>query len=217
MNALKCDLCGGTNIIKEDEFFVCQHCRTKYTPEAARRMMIEGNVEVTGTVQIDKSNEVENALINARRAYIDQNYEEAFSLFSNALVIDPNNPEAILYKGLASSWGGTIALPKSQEAINAYIRSVSLKHEETGDSKEFFAFVLEAEHATHSFMLALNNLFVGYYNKVANAAGLTIVSPARDEAKAKMQNNARNLAEMCRMMVSSAFELTKDGCAQIFL
>ena len=34
-----CELCKGTNFVKEEGFFVCQGCGTKYTPEEAQKLM----------------------------------------------------------------------------------------------------------------------------------------------------------------------------------
>ena len=36
--ALKCELCGGTNLVKQEGFFVCQHCGAKYTVEEAKKL-----------------------------------------------------------------------------------------------------------------------------------------------------------------------------------
>lgn len=53
MRAMQCELCGGTDIVKEDDFFVCQSCGMKYTPENAKKMMIDGVVNIQGTVKLD--------------------------------------------------------------------------------------------------------------------------------------------------------------------
>lgn len=39
MAQLKCELCGGTELIKENDLFVCQSCGAKYSPEEARRLL----------------------------------------------------------------------------------------------------------------------------------------------------------------------------------
>ena len=172
-------------------------------------MMIEGTVEVAGTVQIDKSNEIRNALINARRAYEDGNIDESYKLYSEVLSIDPDNAEAVVCKGLASSRGSTVASPKYSEAINAFVRGIELKHEQVGDTKDFFGFVLGAQNTTYNLMLRLKNLFVGNYNDAVAAPG-SLGSQKRADAKAKMQNNAMNLTEMTCVMVATIFALVKD-------
>ena len=51
MKQLTCEMCGGTDLIKDGGVFVCQTCGCKYSVEEAKKMMIEGTVEVQGTVQ----------------------------------------------------------------------------------------------------------------------------------------------------------------------
>ena len=68
MKQLKCDMCGSTDILKQEGVFVCQSCGTKYSVEEARRMMIEGTVEVTGKVSVDKTVKLDNLKKAARRA-----------------------------------------------------------------------------------------------------------------------------------------------------
>ena len=50
MKQLTCEMCGSTDLVKQDGVFVCQTCGCKYSIEEARKMMVEGTVEVTGTV-----------------------------------------------------------------------------------------------------------------------------------------------------------------------
>ena len=60
MKAIKCELCGSNEFLKQDGFFTCQSCGTKYTLEEAKKMMIEGTVQVSGIVKVDNSNQVES-------------------------------------------------------------------------------------------------------------------------------------------------------------
>lgn len=97
MKALTCEMCGNTNLIKEDGVFVCQSCNTKYSVEEAKKMMIDGTVEVAGTVKIDTSSELSNLYEIARRAKDNDNSENAFKYYDMILVKDPNSWEANFY------------------------------------------------------------------------------------------------------------------------
>ncbi len=46
MKPLTCEMCGSTNLLKQDGVFVCQSCGTKYSVEEAKKMMVEGTVAV---------------------------------------------------------------------------------------------------------------------------------------------------------------------------
>ena len=97
MKALICEMCGSNDVVKQDGLYVCQNCGTKYTVEEARKMMIEGTVEVKGTVKIDDSIEFQNILELARRAKDSGNAEDALRYYEMMLVKDPNNWEANFY------------------------------------------------------------------------------------------------------------------------
>lgn len=39
-------MCGNTDLLKKDGVFICQSCGTKYSVEEAKKMMVEGTVQV---------------------------------------------------------------------------------------------------------------------------------------------------------------------------
>lgn len=39
MQAMVCELCGSTNIVKKDDMFQCQHCGAKYSVEEAKKLI----------------------------------------------------------------------------------------------------------------------------------------------------------------------------------
>ena len=97
MKALKCEMCGSTDVVKQDGLYVCQNCGTKYTVEEAKKMMIEGTVDVQGTVKIDSSSELQNLYKLARVASIENNTENAAKYYEQILLKDPNSWEANYY------------------------------------------------------------------------------------------------------------------------
>jgi uncharacterized Zn finger protein (UPF0148 family) len=60
MKKLTCEMCGSTELIKDGGVFVCQTCGCKYSIEEARKMMVEGTVEVAGTIKVDDTAKIDN-------------------------------------------------------------------------------------------------------------------------------------------------------------
>ena len=103
MKQLTCEMCGSTDMLKQDGVFVCQTCGCKYTVEEAKKMMIEGTVNVTGTVKVDKSDEMDNLSVLAERALKEGNYESAEHYYDSILKINPENWRANFYKSFCST------------------------------------------------------------------------------------------------------------------
>ena len=92
MKALVCEMCSSPNLIKKDGMYVCENCGTRYTVEEARKLMIEGPVDVSGsTIKIDTSNELANLYQIARRAKNDNNSENAAKYYDMILIKDPTS------------------------------------------------------------------------------------------------------------------------------
>lgn len=142
MKQLTCEMCGGTDLIKQDGVFVCQNCGMKYSVEEAKRMMIEGTVDVQGTVKVDNSAFVQKYLANARRAYEKEDWEEVEKYYNMVEQNDPHNMEAVFF----SSFGKAMlsltddeyfkreqkfgVLNKSISVINDYFEESSEEKEE---------------------------------------------------------------------------------------
>lgn len=101
MKQLTCEMCGSSELVKEGGFFVCQTCGTKYSTEEAKKMMIEGTVDVQGTVKVDNSSFVEKYLNNARRALEKEDWEEVEKYYNMVEQNSRDNMEAVFF----SSYG----------------------------------------------------------------------------------------------------------------
>lgn len=97
MKQLKCEMCGSTELLKQEGVFVCQNCNAKYSIEEAKKMMVEGTVEVQGTITVDSSEETQNLYQLARRAKDDGNDESAAKYYDMILIRDSKNWEAAFY------------------------------------------------------------------------------------------------------------------------
>ena len=109
MKQLVCEMCGSKDLAKQDGFFVCQSCGIKYSVEEAKKMMIEGTVEVQGTVavqgtvevqgtvKVDGSDELNKLYQLARRAKDENNAADARKYYDEIVTKDPNSWEASFY------------------------------------------------------------------------------------------------------------------------
>ena len=97
LKALTCEMCGSTDLIKQNGVFVCQSCGTKYSLEEAKKMMIAGTVNVAGTVKVDMSEKLKNLYTIARRAKDEDNSENAAKYYDLILQEDPESWEASFY------------------------------------------------------------------------------------------------------------------------
>ena len=98
MKQLTCEMCGSTDLMKQDGVFVCQTCGCKYSVEEAKKMMVEGTVDVTGsTIKVDTSAKLKNLYTLARRAKDDNNIQDAAKYYHEIRLEDPNSWEAAFY------------------------------------------------------------------------------------------------------------------------
>ena len=99
--AMVCEICGSTDLVKQEGFFVCQNCGTKYTVEEARKLL--GNVPTTDVArpvapqQSSADQELKNLYQVARRARDDNNGETAEKYYDMIQIKDPNSWEAAFY------------------------------------------------------------------------------------------------------------------------
>lgn len=129
MKQLTCEMCGSTDLMKQDGVFVCQTCGMKYSVEEAKKMMIEGTVDVQGTVKVDNSAFVQKYLANARRAKEKEDWLETEKYYNMVEQNDPTNIEAIFYSTFARVKSALLEAEtsdKRQGVFNVLVKSVSI-------------------------------------------------------------------------------------------
>lgn len=141
MKALVCEMCASPNLIKKDGMYVCENCGTRYTVEEAKRMMIDGTVDIQGTVKVDNSSFVKKQLTNARRALAKEDWEEVEKYYNRVEEYAPDNIEAVFF----SAYGKALLsftdkeYYKRRQKITVLINSVSVindYYEITTEDKE---------------------------------------------------------------------------------
>ena len=145
MKKIVCELCEGTQFIKENGMFVCQGCGTKYTIEEARSMMIEvegdADAQASSSPAVSFINpnkaQIDNILVLATTAYEAQNYAEAENYCNRAIELDAMCYKAWELKGKAVGWQSKIDNLRIEEAAHSFCKAIDFApEEEKEDLKE---------------------------------------------------------------------------------
>lgn len=168
MKQLTCEMCGSTNLLKQDGVFVCQDCGTKYSVEEAKKMMVEGTVEVTGTVKVDSSSKLKNLYEIARRSRDDNNTEKAAQYYDMILQEDPMSWEASFYTTYYSAMQTNIAGIRSAaiKVSNCIDTVLKLIKDNVPEEKEQLSAVLEVNIRVMSIASMLYNAAESHYNGI---------------------------------------------------
>ena len=181
MKQLTCEMCGSTELLKQDGVFVCQTCGTKYSVEEAKKMM----VEVEGAVFVKNAAQLENLLNLARNSYESKNYAQAENFCNQVIAIDDKNYDAWKLKGEAINYQITSDNPRILEVYNCIMTSYRILDEQSKEDKKgeildslkncfegeivFWLDQFEANRPTDAALTRAKNAYVDSYNKIAAA------------------------------------------------
>jgi protein-arginine kinase activator protein McsA len=141
---LICEMCGSNDLLKEDGVFVCKNCGTKYSVDEAKKMMVEGSVEITGTVdvsgtvKVDNTQLIERYLQNARRSREKGDWEEVEKYYNLVEQNQPHNIEAIFYSAFGRAKMSLVDddIYKRQQIFNVLSNCVSIIDDNYDTAKE---------------------------------------------------------------------------------
>lgn len=131
MKQLTCEMCGSTDLTKQDGVFVCQTCGTKYSVEEAKKMM----VEVQGTVNVQNAAQLENLLKMAHSSFDSKNYARAEEFCNQVIAMDAKNYDAWKLKGEAINYQITAKNPRILEVYNCIMTSYRVLTDELKSEK----------------------------------------------------------------------------------
>ncbi len=134
MGQLRCEVCGGTELTKQEGVFVCQTCGARYSLEEARNMLFgNGGGSAPAPVQADNAAQVQNLTDMAWNAYRSGNAQEAERYANRVLELDPKNPDAWFVKGAAAGWQSTLAHIRFTESVECWGKAVECVDEARAD------------------------------------------------------------------------------------
>ncbi len=183
MKRLTCEMCGSTDLVKQDGVFVCQSCGCKYSIEEAKKMMIEGTVEVTGTVKVDNSATIANYIELAESALKGANGQSVLEYTNKALEVDPQNSRAWIL----------LQNPRTSEVITAGKNAVQFAKAEEKESIEKQVYSYYLKYARTLLMVATNELndnqrVRDVYKRLSSASLSNALTAANDCMKADSNN-----------------------------
>lgn len=197
MKQLVCEMCGSTDLIKQDGVFVCQNCGTKYSVAEAKKMMIDGTVKVTGSVKVDVSEKVQNLYVLARRAKNEDNVDLAIKYYEMITMEDPNDWEALFYFNYFKAKGTTLGdmnysladLKKSLDSVFDLIDKSEKSAEEKWEIAE--EIILKINILCHSFISWAKS----HYKKFSQLSESKLNLRERSYAIADLQKKMADLLE----------------------
>lgn len=203
MKALICEMCGSTNLIKEGGVFVCQSCGTKYSVEEAKKMMVEGTVDVKGTVKVDTSDELKNLYEIARRAKETDNNDKAEKYYDMILIKDPNSWEANFYTTYYNAMSckiGEISLA-ADKVSNSFKSTIDLAKSNLND-QDYLNAINEIAEKSQSIAFMLGNAAINQYRGID--------SQVKDQFTTEYMNHVLSSAGILLKLGSELAESNKD-------
>ena len=222
MKALVCELCGGNDFVKEGDFFVCQSCGTKYSSEDAKKMMIEGTVEVHGTVRIDSTNEINNLHQAAKNAMAIGDYESAIKHYETISSKEPNNWRALFYQVILKTHNIKNAEIGSATAkiTNSLQKVLELIRDNSSDEEEKKTSLKEVVDECCASAVRMMNYSMNYYKtQQRNTHVVSTVGGVLNDMSRSIQNSsdnskrclaAANIVFLLGNIIESLFPMTDD-------
>ena len=160
MKQIKCEMCGNNDLIKQDGLFVCQYCGAKYTVDEARKLMIDGPVDVSGSsVKIDDSDRLGNYYQMAESAFTAKNYKETESYCNKILESTPTDNKAWLLKGRSAIMQADVKNFRIDEMIACFDKAKSYNPTIINEI---------ASYLYHGVVYVWDNVIVRMYETIAN-------------------------------------------------
>lgn len=225
MKQLTCEMCGSTDLVKQDGVFVCQTCGMKYSTEDAKKMMIEGSVDVSGsTVKVDNSDFLQKQLQNARRAKQKEDWEETEKYYNMVEQNDPTNIEAIFYSSYGKAKSSLVDsdLYKRQAAFKVLTNCVSIIDDNFDVEKEEDNRLIVDQISTDIISMSNSNYV---YNQKKNGYGIvtwtdkmetrSLFNTLNNEFMETLENIAKKIPETDKKKRLFYYQLALKHCNYI--
>ena len=202
MKAIRCEICGSADVVKQNGLFECRYCGAKYSPEEVRNLI--------GSVRIDRTEETENYLTLARRSLNESNFEKAEEYFELILRNDPNHLEAVFFRPFCAAMQ---AEPENlRQAAGSFRQSLRSVFEmigtQDGDDPRISSFVeLVFDNALY--------FCASFYTRTARAYPPVLKAPGAVERCAALSEGMEELAALYEYLAQTVKEKYPENTARL--
>jgi len=218
MKQLVCEMCGSTDLMKQEGVFVCQTCGTKYSVEDAKKMMME----VEGTVNVQNAAQLDNLMNLAHSSFDSKNYAKAEDFCNQVIAMNDQNYDAWKLKGEAINYQINAKNPRIDEVINCILTAYRVLDDEGKEQHreeivssvreclegevDFWVKQIEALRPTASTVSKAKQSYLDSKLKLLTALiELGVSEEDRKIYNSKLDNRFIN---SCSLVVSSAWKTT---------
>ena len=125
---LVCEICGGSNIVKEEGVFVCKSCGCQYSVEEMKKLVNASDHNEQSNSNLEK--DLKRDLELSENAYATGSGQSAFDFASKALEINPESSNAWIAKMKSLEHLGKLGELRLTEVVEAGKNAVLFASEE---------------------------------------------------------------------------------------
>lgn len=144
MKKMVCEVCGGTELVKQNGVFVCQVCGAMYSMEDVKNLLtdVEGGevnsvAAPAATAAPAGGVQVENLLSLAKSSFDSKNYAQAENFCNQIIAIDSKCFEAWKLKGEAINYQITSSNPRMTEVFNCIMTAYRVLPEDKKEEHKY--------------------------------------------------------------------------------
>jgi len=188
MKVIVCELCEGREFAKQDGMFVCQSCGSKYTPEDAKKLMIEVEGDAPASAArtgAGTNTDLERYLTLARRASESDNNADAAKYYGLAQTEAPDSWECLFFSTYHTAMQTNIAgISSAALLVNNCLNSViDLIANSTPEEEKLDAARKVASHCVVISQM-LFNAAKNHYNGIGDSIRSNYTGEYRQRASA---------------------------------
>ena len=165
----------------------------------------------------DEKEKIDNLIINAEREYSNKNYKQAYDIYGQVLIAEPNNSKALLYRGLSDGWTANLSDTKLDSTLSAVQEALNIAYEEQGCSDSFIEFTREAQSEYQNLCSALHSMAVNTVSKIMDNCVTQINNIVAEGRRASARTTTNAQLEAVKREGQNAIQRTKNDADEASL